>query len=90
MTEQEKARTIIKRHGYEAKFSSFGGIHFYTSAPWQPEIYTEVANDRPAAFQIQTSSYGALGLQEVHCMINGLEEAMAMVTELNEVYGISG
>jgi hypothetical protein len=83
-----KAQAIIQKHGYEVEFSSFGGIHFYTMAPWQPDVYTQVENNRPAGFQIQTSSYGALPVADVRCMINGLEEAVRMVTELNELYGI--
>ncbi len=91
------AEAIVARYGYEIEIKITDEVIRrcavqHTYAPWQPEVY--VVEDFPSmkvtGLEVQTTSYGALCLQDLRCMITGLESAMAMVTELNVLFGFGG
>jgi hypothetical protein len=103
MTTQEMqaaAAAIGARYGYEVEIKAQGAALSrckvrHTFGPWQPEVYAVEDWSTPGAggcitdLEVQTTSYGALEVQELRCMITGLESAMAMVTELNVLFGLA-
>lgn len=64
---------------------SFANIRKDHSERYLPEIYAR--EDRTiTGFEIQTTSYGALPVEEISKVIAGLEEAMEVVKVLTEKF----
>jgi hypothetical protein len=84
MTTQElqaAADAFVARYGYEIEVKIVEGAIRrcklqHTFAPWQPEVYAveDFPSMKVTDLEVQTSSYGALGLQDLRCMITCLGE----------------
>lgn len=51
-----------------------------------PKIYTVVKRFNPIGFEIQTTSYGSLDIEEISKLINSYEVAKQTVEELNRMF----